>query len=197
MSPVTHLLFGWTVANVDRSLNRRERAAITVAGIIPDIDGLGAVAEFLTRNSAHKLTWFSDYHHMMHNAAFSLLVAAVSFAVATRRWKTALLALFAFHLHLLCDVVGARGPDGYDWPIPYLLPFSRSGAWSWSGQWGLNSWQNFVITGVLLALTLYWAWQRGRSPLEIISTRADKAFVDVLRQRFGGPEKKAAAAAAQ
>ncbi len=28
-----------------------------------------------------------------------------------------LLVLFSFHLHLLGDLVGARGPDGDQWPI--------------------------------------------------------------------------------
>jgi len=44
MSPITHFLLGWIVANTDR-LNRRERALVTVAGVIPDLDGAGVVAE--------------------------------------------------------------------------------------------------------------------------------------------------------
>ena len=42
MSPVTHFLVGWMVANTG-GLNRRDRAAISLAGVIPDIDGLGAI----------------------------------------------------------------------------------------------------------------------------------------------------------
>ena len=49
MSPITHLLIGWTVATATR-LNRRERAAVTLAGGLPDLDGLGIVAEILTRS---------------------------------------------------------------------------------------------------------------------------------------------------
>jgi len=187
MNPVTHLLVGWMVAN-STELTRRERAAVAFAGVIPDLDGLGAPIEALTKDWERPLLWFSDYHHLLHNITFAVGVTAVSFAVATRRWKTAALAFLSFHLHLLGDLVGARGPDGHQWPLPYLLPFSDVWQLTWSGQWGLNAWPNFALTGALLAMTFYLAWRRGLSPLEIISVRADKAFVNTLRTRFGQPQ---------
>ncbi|SJZ76320.1 LexA-binding, inner membrane-associated putative hydrolase [Trichlorobacter thiogenes] len=185
MNPVTHLLLGWTVANVDTSLNRRERTVITLAGVAPDLDGLGLVAEVLTRGSKHELLWWSNYHHTaLHNISFAVLVAIVAFLVTGRRWRVALLAFASFHIHLLGDLLGARGPENDHWPIPYLTPFSDRWQWIWDGQWELNAWPNFVITGVLLALTFYWAWKRGYSPLEMVSCRADQAFVQTLRERF-------------
>ena len=183
MSPVTHFLAGWMVANTG-GLNRRERAAVSVAGVIPDIDGLGAIPEVLTRNSSHPLTWFSDYHRTFHNLTFAVVVASISFALATRRWKTAALAFLSFHLHLLCDLLGARGPEGHQWPIPYFLPFSRVWEWTWEGQWALNAWPNFLITFILLLAMFYLAWQRGFSPLEMLSSSADNALVRTLRARF-------------
>jgi inner membrane protein len=97
MSPVAHLLVGWVVANT-ANLNRRERAAVTVAGAAADLDGLGVIAEIFTRESDHSLPWFSDYHHVLgHNLAFGLVVVGTSALVATRRWKTAGLALLTFH----------------------------------------------------------------------------------------------------
>ena len=71
MSPITHFLLGWTVASAAPSLNRRERAVVTIAGVIPDIDGLGIVAEILTRNSERPLNWWSEYHHALHNIGFA------------------------------------------------------------------------------------------------------------------------------
>jgi hypothetical protein len=59
---------------------------------------------------------------------------------------------------------------------------------TWSGQWQLNAWPNFAITGALLALMFYLAWRRGFSPLEMVSGRADRAFVKALRERFGEPK---------
>jgi len=187
MSPITHFLAGWAVAN-SAQLNRRERLLVTLAGVAPDLDGLGLVAEILTRHSAHPLNWWSDYHHVFgHNLLFCLLVAAVAFAAATRRALTAGLALVSVHLHLVCDLVGARGPDGYIWTIPYLWPLSADGVWSWSGQWALNAWPNMVITALLIAFALWVGWRRGCTPLEMISARADQAVVNVLRQRLGPP----------
>jgi hypothetical protein len=135
MSPVTHLLLGWATANA-ANLNRRERAMVTIAGVIPDADGFGLVAEIATRDSAHPLMWWSEYHHVLgHNIGFCLLVTAAGYALATRRTLTTSLVFLSFHLHLLGDLVGARGPDGEQWPIPYLSPFSAAWQWTWSGQW--------------------------------------------------------------
>jgi len=183
MSPVTHFLTGWVVANCAK-LNRRERAIVTLACVAPDVDGLGIIPEVLTRNSSHPLLWFTLYHHALHSLAFALVVAIVTFALANQRWKVAVLAFLTFHIHLLEDVLGSRGPDGYQWPIPYLSPFSSKLQLTWSGQWGLNAWPNVAITVVLLAITFWLAWRRGFSPLEMISTKADCAFVSALRRRF-------------
>jgi len=186
MSPVTHFLTGWVFANCARP-ERKERALITLACVIPDVDGLGIIPELLTRNSAHPLLWFTLYHHSLHTLAFALVVAAVAFVLARQRWKTGLLALASFHLHLLEDVLGSRGPDGYQWPIPYLEPFSHSLQLAWRGEWALNAWPNVAITIVLLLVTLGLAWWRGFSPLEMISAKADAAFVGALRRRFPRP----------
>ena len=99
-------------------------------------------------------------------------------------WLTALLVFISFHLHLLCDLIGARGPDGDQWPIPYLKPFSNSIQLAWHGQWALNAWQNFVITGLLLLATFWIAWRYGSSPVELVSKRWNAKVVQVLRARF-------------
>jgi membrane-bound metal-dependent hydrolase YbcI (DUF457 family) len=183
MSPVTHFFTGWVFAN-SASLSRRDRALVTLASVVPDVDGFGIVAEYLTRNSHHPLEWFSAYHHSLHSLPFAVVVAAVSFALATQRWKAAGLAFLSFHIHLLEDFLGSRGPDGYQWPIPYFMPFSRACELSWRGQWALNAWPNFAITIALLLTTLYLAWSRGFSPLEMVSLKADAALVGVLRKRI-------------
>ncbi|MBZ5521549.1 MAG: metal-dependent hydrolase [Acidobacteriia bacterium] len=189
MSPVTHFFAGWVLSAVT-TRTRRERALITAAGIIPDLDGLGYLPEVLTRNSAHPLLWFSQYHHALHNLAFALTVAAAAFLISGRRWKIALLAFLSFHLHLFCDLIGARGPDGYQWPIPYLLPFSKSAALVWQGQWALNAWPNIVITVALLLATLALARKQGVSPLEFLSENANRALVAALRARLPIKEKQ-------
>jgi hypothetical protein len=190
VNPITHLLASWTVANIPR-LEKRDRAIVTISGLIPDLDGAGAIVEVLTRDTGHPLYWWTDYHHVLgHNIGIGLALLAAGLAAGRRRVMTGLMALSAFHLHLLGDLVGARGPEGFDWPIPYLLPFSDHLQLSWSGQWALNAWPNIVITIVLLTITFYLAWLRGFSPLEMISRRADQAFVGALHKRFGSPGRK-------
>jgi hypothetical protein len=189
MSPVTHFFTGWVLANAV-NLDRRDRAVVTVAAVIPDLDGLGILPELLTRRSAHPLLWFSQYHHTLHTLLFAVVVAGVSYGVARRRGLTAMLAFGAFHVHLLEDLVGSRGPDGYEWPIPYLRPFTERWTWAWHGQWALNAWPNLVFTMALLLATLWLARKRGFSPLDLFSPRADRAVVAAIRGA-GKPEPPA------
>jgi len=185
MNPLTHFFVGWATANA-AALSRRERALVVLAGVAPDVDGLGIVAEALTKHTQTPLLWWSQYHHVLaHNLLFGLALAATAFALATRRAATAGLALLAFHLHLLGDLIGARGPDGDQWPIPYLWPLHGDWRLVWSHQWAINAWPNFVLTAALIFLTLYLAARRGYSPLEFVSPKADKKFVETLRRRRG------------
>ena len=81
---------------------------------------------------------------------------------AKQKIKTTLLVFLSFHLHLLADLVGARGPDGDQWPIPYMLPFSKQLQLKWPGQWALNAWPNVVITAALIAVAVVTARRRSR-----------------------------------
>jgi len=183
VSPVTHFFTGWVFANLFR-LDRRDRALVTVASVAPDLDGLGIIPELLTRNSAHPLLWFSQYHHSLHTLAFAVVIAVASAVVGNQKWKTAALAFVSFHLHLIEDVLGSRGPDGYQWPIPYLKPFSDRLQLVWHGQWALNAWPNVAITVGLLLATFYFTWKKGLSPLEMFSSRAELAYMRAFRYRF-------------
>ena len=184
MNPVTHFLTGWAVANTT-AIDRRDRLLVSIASIAPDVDGLGMFVDLATRRSENPTGWWGAYHHVLgHNLGFVLFYTGLTFALSKRRWITSLLAFLALHVHLLCDVLGSRGPDGYQWPIPYLLPFSDAWQLSWSGQWPLTSWQNFAVTGAFLALMFYIAWSKGVSPLEFVCKRADRSFVQALRARF-------------
>jgi hypothetical protein len=189
MHPVSHLLIGWVLAN-GAGLDKRDRMLVTVAGVVPDLDGLGVIGDLLTDGTRHPLYLYDTYHHvLMHNLGFGLLLTLLAALLARRKLTATGLVILSFHLHLLGDIVGSRGPDGYQWPIPYLLPFSDTWQLTWSHQWGLKAWPNVSISLVLLAITLYWTWKRGRSPLEMLSTKGDAALVQTLRVRFGDPGK--------
>ena len=185
VNPITHALSGWCLAEASTRLTHRDRAIVTASAVAPDLDGFGMLPELLTRNTRDPLFWWTDYHHTLgHNLLFAVVVAAVAtmLAAARNRVRVALLAFGGVHLHLLGDLIGSRGPDGYQWPIPYLYP-SDSVSLTWDGQWFLNAWQNVVITIVLLAITFVLAWSRGYSPVGLFSGRADAAFVKALRRR--------------
>ncbi len=183
MSPATHFLSGWVFANCF-DLDRRDRALITFAAVIPDLDGLGVVAEIATRHSAHPLAWFSEYHHLLHNLWFAIVCALIAVAVAHRKWLTSAMVFAAFHLHLLCDIVGAKGPEGYSWPIPYLWPVNKNVSLSWSHEWPLNGWQNWLITLLLLAISVWIIRVKHRSPVEPFSVAADQAVTDAFLKRM-------------
>ncbi|HEX8616301.1 MAG TPA: metal-dependent hydrolase [Thermoanaerobaculia bacterium] len=187
MNPLTHALSGWLLAETVPELGRREKRIVVVAALAPDVDGVGLVAELLTRDSANPLLWWSEYHHLVaHNLAFAVLTALCAAAVArVSRTTTAALAFVAVHLHLLGDVAGSRGPDDYQWPIGYLYPFTTSVQWTWSGQWYLDAWPNIVLTAIFIAATSALAWRRGYSIVSLFSRAADEKFVGVLRARFG------------
>ncbi len=188
MHLATHLMLGWTVANI-KQIEKRDRGLITLAGVIPDVDSLGLLAGLMSGNKDWAFQWHMDYHHVLtHNLFFAILISIASLLLAKRRYLTSLLVFFSFHLHILGDLVGSRGPDGYQWPISYFYPFLDSYQLTWSGQWQLNAWPNILLTAVLLFWTIYLAWRRGYSPVEFVSTSADRKFVEALRKRFGQPE---------
>jgi len=188
MSPITHLLLSWSVASAVAS-DRKDRALITVAGIAPDIDGIGLLWDLVSRQKGEALALWSRYHHVLgHNITFAVTLAIASFFLAKRRVATCLAVLSVFHLHLLCDLLGSRGPDEI-WSIPYLLPFSHSWNFVWSKQWPLNSWQNFAITSGAIAFVIYQGWRRRISPLELVSQDANDSFVGAIVRRLGDPPK--------
>ncbi|MGD9162606.1 MAG: metal-dependent hydrolase [Desulfobacteraceae bacterium] len=185
MNPATHLLLGWSLASAC-NINRRERALVTIAGVIPDIDGAGIFIDFFTSGKYPSL--YVKYHHVLgHNIGFCIFFCLLGFSLARRRITTILLVFLSFHIHLLGDLAGSMGPDGYQWPVPYLLPFSDAWQLVWPGQWELNAWPNFAITFVAGLIMFFIAWKRGISPLEIVSVKTNDAFVNTLRNRFGKP----------
>ena len=196
MSPFTHLLGSWIIA-VNATDNERDCRLVTLAGLLPDADWLGLVADIASAAFGHKPTQFYGlYHHYLcHGAVAGIVFAVVLACFARQRWRVALLALLVFHLHLLCDFVGSRGPAPEDlWPIFYLGPFDKEPMWVWKGQWRLDGWPNRMISVTLFAWALWLAVRRGHSFVGVFNRRADTIFVTVLRrwqaaltQRIKGP----------
>jgi inner membrane protein len=111
------------------------------------------------------------------------LTAALLAGFARQHWRVALLCLVTFHLHLICDLIGSRGPTPADlWPIPYGEPFFRTPVYFWTGQWRLDGWQNRLICILLVLAECGLAPKRGFSCIQIFSQKADAVFVSVLQK---------------
>ena len=181
MNSITHLFIGWSVANLD-SLERRDRLIVTIGGVLPDIDSIGIVPELITGG---RLDWFSRYHHLIaHNLLTAVIGLLALICFARQRFITGVLFIMAFHIHLLGDVLGGRGPEGYQWPILYLWPFSSDLSITWQYQWALNSWQNLVITIIFIIMAFWLARIKGYSIVGLFSTRADAPVVDRIKKWF-------------
>ena len=165
--------------------NARDCRLVALAGILPDADGLGLLVDAATRALGWKKTFlYEHYHHfLLHGLFGAILITFLVTCFAQRKWRAALLALLAFHLHLLCDLVGSRGPDPVDlWPLFYLGPFAKDPMWIWKGQWPWDAWPNRLLTVGLFVWALWLAIERGYSFVGVFSQRLDRIFVEVLRK---------------
>ena len=174
-----HFIVSWVVANT-AALDRRSRVCITLAGVVPDLDGFGGVFDKLGFGG----DLFFTYHHVFaHNLLFGVILS-VAFAAACARSATVFaLCMIAFHLHLVCDLVGSMGPDGYQWPVYYLYPFAPDWELTWSGQWELDSWRNSLVGVTAFTAALALARYRGVTFFELVSLRLERIVQEAGRKR--------------
>lgn len=162
----------------------RDKGLVALAGVAPDLDGLGIVVDFATRTLGMPETnYYQEFHRIYgHGLPAAIVFAALAGALARRRAWTAAWAFVAVHLHFLCDVLGSRGASAEDiWGIYYFAPFSLAHEIAWQGQWELVSWQNTAVSAALLLVIMVRAAVLGYSPVELASKRADAVFVATLR----------------
>lgn len=185
MSPSNHFLASWLVASVTTE-NPRDRKLVTLAGVLPDADGLGLLVDLVGEASGHGgFNFYQKYHHyLLHGWPGAILVSGLLAFFGRQKFRVFLFSLLTFHLHLLCDLVGSRGPDAQDlWPIPYGEPLFRHPVWVWSGQWRLDGWQNQVCFLALFVCALWLSARKSFSFLEFFGRRVDSTFVNLLRGR--------------
>ncbi|MBI3881765.1 MAG: metal-dependent hydrolase [Verrucomicrobia bacterium] len=184
MSPITHLLASWLIA-AKTTDNPRDCRLVTLAGLAPDLDGAGMLVDVIRAFSGSDdgFIFYQRYHHWVgHGLPAALVITALFACFAKNRARVAVLTFAVFHLHLLFDLVGSRGPSPADlWPIYYLGPLSRSGMWLWAGQWPLDAWPNRVFSVVLFFGALALAARLGHSVVGVFNHRADVVFIGVLR----------------
>jgi hypothetical protein len=183
MTPPQHFIVSWVVAN-SANMDRRSRICITLAGVLPDLDGVGYVIDKVNSCFDISSSYFFDYHHVIgHNVFSGLLIAGLMAFSCRRKLTVFLLSLLTFHLHLLADVAGSMGGDGYQWPIYYLYPLVPDFTITWSGQWELSSWKNSAIGIVFFIVSLMIARYKRVTFFELFSSKMEEKVVEVARQR--------------
>ena len=186
MSPITHLLVGWTTLERTQPTDR-DKTLVVLAGLAPDLDGLGIIVDFATRTfGLAETNYYQEFHRVYgHGLPAAVVIGAVVAGMAASRWRAAMGAFIAVHLHFVCDILGSRGKGEEDiWGIAYLSPLADKPVFEWSGQWELISWQNTLVTVVLLAWMFARAIRTGYTPLRLVSKVADAKVVAALRKRF-------------
>jgi inner membrane protein len=184
MSPITHFLVSWVGCERFHA-TPRDKALVVLSGLIPDLDGLGIIFDFITRVLGLPETdLYQTYHRTVtHNLLAVIIFSVLAATLAHQRIWVGAWIFLCMHLHLLCDIIGARGSDPEDiWGIYYLVPFDSAWELRWSGQWPLIGWQNMLISASLLAILLWQTAQRGYSPLMWAGTQIDAVFVATLRK---------------
>jgi hypothetical protein len=165
VSPVGHLQYGWWFAHW-RNFDRRDRAAIALAGAACDLDGLS-------------MFWGGDtyykYHHMLFHNVGSILAVAVLAAIFF--WKKPwawLMVVFSFGMHVVEDYFSIP------WDMKPWEPFSNMVTNidhhipAPIVQYGFQTAMMVFIIGVTV-----WIYMRyKRTPLEIISPAFDRLIMN-------------------
>lgn len=179
MNIITHALVGWCIGR-QVSAKPTDALLLTIASVAPDIDAAGAVFDLF---KGSEMVWFTELHHKFGHNIFAGIVLLLFIYYFSKSYRIAFWAFIIFHFHLLCDLAGAKGPDGFQWPIYYFYPLSDKG-YTWSGQWEINAWPNLVFTIFLIIWFLKQAMDTDFSPIGWISEKADKSFIMTLKNRL-------------
>jgi hypothetical protein len=183
MSPGQHFIISWVTANAV-VLDRRSRICITLSGLIPDLDGIGYIVDKTAMLYGRHTGYYEQFHHIYGHNILAGLIMTISFAlICGKRLSVFLLSFLAFNLHIICDIAGARGPDGDQWPISYFYPFFPDIQLIWSGQWQLSSWINSAIGIGFFMFALILARYRHVTFFELFSLRFEKLVYNMAVQR--------------
>jgi len=164
LSPVAHLQYGWWFAHW-AELNRRERAAVALAGAACDLDGLSLFGGSDT---------YYRYHHMLfHNAGAALAVIPLAGIFFWRRPRVWLLVVFAFAAHVVEDYFSIP------WDMRPWAPFSATvvNLGTHVPAWVVQDVFQSIAVLFILGITIWIYLRHHRTPLEIISPAFDRLII--------------------
>jgi inner membrane protein len=88
VAPETHLLARWIIA-AKTTTNPRDCRLATLAGILPDADGLELIVDLLSGRLGCRETYlYERYHHyLLHGALGGILITVLLTCFARLRWR--------------------------------------------------------------------------------------------------------------
>ena len=165
LSPIGHLQYGWWFAHW-RQFDRRERAAIALAGAACDLDGLSM---FAGGDAYYR------FHHMLfHNVGALLVVIPLAGLFLWRRAWAWLAVVFAFGMHIVEDYFSIP------WDMKPWEPFNAAVVNlghhlpPWLVQYVFQS----VAMAFILGITIWIYLRYQRTPLEIVSPAFDRLIMN-------------------
>jgi membrane-bound metal-dependent hydrolase YbcI (DUF457 family) len=159
------LQYGWWFAHW-RKLDRRDRAAVALAGAACDLDGLSLLAG----GDA-----YYRYHHILfHNVGSLLVIAALAGLFFWRKPWVWLLVAFSFGMHVVEDYFTVP------WNMQPWRPFASTvvnlgqHVPGWVVQYVFQS----VAMAGIVAITVWIYLRYQRTPIEIISPALDRLILN-------------------
>lgn len=172
-----HLLLSWLGAAALLH-NRRERILVAYSGLASDLDGFGWLYDQFNNST----NLYLAFHHKAGHGIFAAIIFAVAVGWLARcqRLKAALCAFAAVHLHILCDLVGSQGADGFQWPIYYFYPFFPDVEITLDLQWDINAWQNRLILFLAMCTAVWYFYSRKVCFFEVFGVDFERAAINLL-----------------
>lgn len=161
MSPLIHLIATWILAVIFLS-KLNDRRIVVLAGIISDIDGF-----FILFSQ----DLFLKYHHSFaHSLIFGIPFILILSLFASNKFRTRIISLLAFSLHLALDIIGTN------WPINPLYPIFNINLSIYPLlSIELIYWIIDPIFAVIIFIVMAWMIiKKEKSPVEFISSKLDK-----------------------
>ena len=163
MSPISHLLIAWIVANVF-SLDLKERRFCLIMGVIADIDGV-----FILFSQ----DLFIQYHHTLgHWLVFGIPLALIFTLLSENKKRSFGAYSLAFSLHLIADIVGS------DWSVHPFMPLLNTGfsAYPTLSVEMIYFVINPAVFLVVVLISLFILFKHRRTPLEFVWKKWDRVF---------------------
>lgn len=166
---VGHGQVGWFLARGAR-LEAQDRKLVTVAAMLPDLDGLSILGGYGL--------YYSGHHVWLHSVWAALGFALLAATFATRRLVVFGLSLVAVALHVVSDGFGllACAP---------LWPVSNWVFWPNDERYWVAAIGEVGVPALLIWAQVALARKEGISILELLPTRAEEWLRIRWRERFG------------